>query len=214
MALKDDDGYGSPRRSASRTTSPTSEVAEALAESERRYRSLFEDSPVALWEEDHSAVRAYLEKLVASGVDDLEAYLRGHPAEYQRCASLVRTLDVNHAAMALYEASSREELIEHRDWLYLPGQVGGLWSFWAAALAGRRTTSFEVTNRTVAGRTVQVMETCIVAPGHEDRFDRVYVADVDVSERRRAEDLLLRYRLLFAEARDIIGSCARGRLDR
>jgi PAS domain S-box-containing protein/putative nucleotidyltransferase with HDIG domain len=48
------------------------------------------------------------------------------------------------------------------------------------------------------------METYIVAPGHEESFDRVYIADVDISERRQAEELLQRYRLLFAEARDIM----------
>ena len=58
---------------------------EALAESERRYRSLFEDSPVAMWEEDHSATKAYLEQLMASGVDDLASYLREHPDEYDHC---------------------------------------------------------------------------------------------------------------------------------
>ncbi len=177
---------------------------EALAESERRYRSLFEDSPVALWEEDHSAAKAYLEELVASGVDDIEGYLREHPAEYARCVSLARTLDVNNAAVALFEAASRQELIDRQDDVYPPEHAGGLASFWAAALVGRRTTRYEESNQTLAGHAVRVVETCIVAPGHEDTFDRVYIADVDVSERRLSEDLLQRYRLLFAEARDVM----------
>ena len=56
-------------------------ATEALEESERRYRLLFEDSPVALWEEDHSAAKVYLEQLMASGVDDLASFLREHPDE-------------------------------------------------------------------------------------------------------------------------------------
>jgi PAS domain S-box-containing protein/putative nucleotidyltransferase with HDIG domain len=177
---------------------------DAIVENERRYRSLFEDSPAAMWEEDHSATKAYLEELVTSGVGDIESYLREHPAEYLHCLTLARTLDVNNAAVALCEASSREELIERQDELCPSASAGGLAVFWAAMLAGRHSASYEDTNVTLAGRTIHVMETCTVAPGHEDTFDRVYITDVDVSERRRSEELLRRYRLLFAEARDIM----------
>ena len=177
---------------------------QALAESERRYRSLFEDSPIAMWEEDHSATKARLEQLVASGVDDLAAYLREHPDEYERCLTLARTLDVNRAAVALCEAASREELLEHQDELSPPGFVGGMADFWAAMVAGRQSATYDEINVTLAGRELHVIETCTVAPGHEDTCDRVYLADVDVTEQRRAADLLARYRLLFAEARDIM----------
>ena len=177
---------------------------DAILEKERRYRSLFENSPAAMWEEDHSATKAYLEELVAGGVDDVEAYLREHPAEYLRCLTLARTLDANHAAVALCEASSRKDLIERQDELCPPGSAGGLPVFWAAMLAGRRSASYEDTNVTLAGRMIHVLETCTVAPGHEDTFDRVYITDVDVSARRRSEELLRRYRLLFAEASDIM----------
>ena len=177
---------------------------QALAESESRYRSLFEDSPVAMWEEDHSATKARLEQLLASGVDDLAAYLREHPDEYDHCVTLARTLDVNGAAVALCESSGREELLEHQDELYPAGYVGGLPDFWAAMMAGGQSATYEEINQTLAGHELHVIETCTVAPGHEDTCDRVYVADVDVTEQRRAADLLARYRLLFAEARDIM----------
>ena len=177
---------------------------DALKDSERHYRSLFEDSPVAMWEEDHSAVKAHLEQLAASGVADVAAYLHEHPAEYKRCVALARVLDVNRAAIALFEASSREELLERSDTLFPPGDVTGLPFFWAAMLAGERSASFEETNLTMAGRELHIRETCSVAPGHEDAFDRVYVADVDMTERRLAEALLVRYRLLATAARDIM----------
>jgi PAS domain S-box-containing protein/putative nucleotidyltransferase with HDIG domain len=204
VALRDDEGRVASVLGVSHDATDRRLAQDALTESEQRYRSLFEDSPVAMWEEDHSATKAYLEQLVASGVDDVAGYLRGHPAEYERCVVLARTLDVNRAAVALCEASSREELLERQGELCAPGSLGGLASFWAAMLAGQCSASFEKVNLTLAGRALHVMETCTVAPGHEDTFDRVYIADVDVSERRRAEELLLRYRLLFAEARDIM----------
>ena len=176
----------------------------ALAQSEERYRSLFENSPVALWEEDHSAVKVHLERLVASGVGDVVGYLEEHPEEYRECVALIRTLNVNGAAVALCEAASRAELIDREDELYPPGANTGLPLFWAAALAGRREASYEQTGMTLTGRELRVLETCTVAPGHEETLDRVYVANVDITERRRAEELLARYQTLATEARDIM----------
>ena len=203
VALKED-GRVSGVLGVSQDVTDRRLAQDALAESERRYRSLFEDSPVAMWEEDYSAIKAHLTALVASGIDDVAGYLREHPAEYERCVGLARTLDVNRAAVALYEAASREELLDRAREIYPPDFVGGLPSFWAAMLAGERSASYEEINVTLAGRALNILETCIVAPGHETTGDRIYLADVDVTERRRAADLLGRYRLLFAEARDIM----------
>ena len=188
IPLKEHDDRVSSVLGVSRDITERKRTEKALAESEQRYHSLFEDSPVAMWEEDHSAVKAYLEQLAASGVADVVVYLREHPAEYTRCVALARTLDVNRAAVALFGASSREELIERVNEVYPPGIETGLPSFWAAMLAGQRSSSYEETNLTLAGRELHVVETRSVAPGHEGAFDRVYIADVDVTERRRAED--------------------------
>ena len=203
VALKDGDRV-SGVLGVSHDVTERKHAQDALAESERRYRSLFEDSPVAMWEEDHSAVKTYLAQLVVRGVDDVAKHLHEHPAEHRHCLSLVQTLAVNQAAVALFEASSPEELIERQTELYPRGYVGGLRSFWAAILAGARSAAYEEVNLTLGGRRLQVLETCTVAPGHEERCDRIYLADVDVSERQRAAELLAKYQLLAKEARDVM----------
>jgi PAS domain S-box-containing protein len=166
------------------------QAEDARAESERRLRSLFEDSPVALWEEDHSAVKTRLEELLAEGVEDVESYLREHTDEYERCMDLGRTLDANLAAVALFEAPSRDEAIARQGELYPAGSVSGLPAFWAGLLAGQASASSEETNLTLEGHTLLVLETASVARGHEDDWGRVYLADVDVTARRQAEQQL------------------------
>ncbi|MHA1636672.1 MAG: PAS domain-containing protein, partial [Candidatus Thorarchaeota archaeon] len=57
------------------------ESSVALAESELRYRSLFENSPNSLWEEDLSDTKRYIDELKASGVEDFHQYFSQNPDE-------------------------------------------------------------------------------------------------------------------------------------
>jgi len=73
----------------------------ALARSETRYRSIFEQVRVALWEQDFSEVRAMLARLRQQGVRDVAAYAREHPAFARDCARRIRTIHVNDATAEL-----------------------------------------------------------------------------------------------------------------
>jgi PAS domain-containing protein len=52
-------------------------AAEALQQSEIRYRRLFESSPVALYDEDLSAVRRFVDDLRSAGVEDFNCPIPG-----------------------------------------------------------------------------------------------------------------------------------------
>ena len=69
----------------------------ALLESEARYRILFEESPISLWDEDFSEVNQYIDGLRSSGVVDLRQYLEDRPETVVHCASLVKVVGVNKA---------------------------------------------------------------------------------------------------------------------
>ena len=84
---------------------------EALRESEERYRSLFENSPISLWEEDFSLVKEYFDDLRAKGVTDLRAFFENRPEAVAHCAGLVKVLDVNKATVALVGARDKDELL-------------------------------------------------------------------------------------------------------
>ena len=84
---------------------------EALQKSKTHYQALFEDSPISLWQEDVTDLRAYLKNLQDSGVRDVRAYFEAHPEELQQCANLIKVVDINRATLEIYEADSKEQLL-------------------------------------------------------------------------------------------------------
>ena len=83
-----------------------------MRKTEERYKNLFERSPIAIWEQDFSAVGAWLDGLRDAGVIDLGVYLAAHPKEAEVGMMLVRTLSVNPAGLDLIGARSLEEILE------------------------------------------------------------------------------------------------------
>src|SRR4030066_1578390 len=78
---------------------------------EARLKSLFEYSPIAMWEEDLSQVFARLDELHATGVSCWEDYFEHNPAEVTYCAGLVRIVNINQAGTSLFQAENKESLI-------------------------------------------------------------------------------------------------------
>ncbi|MCP3993448.1 MAG: PAS domain-containing sensor histidine kinase [bacterium] len=77
-----------------------------LKEQEERYRSLFEWSPVAMREEDFTAVGIWLDRLRSLGVTDLRNYMAANPTEVRRAIMSIRTGRVNAATVELLKAPS------------------------------------------------------------------------------------------------------------
>ena len=73
----------------------------ALIESEKRYRSIFDQTRVALWERDYSLARRFLMDLKASGVSNLREHCNAHPEVIEKCIDLIRTVASNEAALDL-----------------------------------------------------------------------------------------------------------------
>lgn len=164
----------------------------ALRESQDRYRSLFEESPIALWEEDLSEVRAYLDSLRADGVEDLGAYLAAHPEEVARCASLIRVVSVNKATLEMYQASSVESF---RDGLgdVLGDDARGAFLNGLVALAeGQTRFESETVQRTLLGNTRQIDLRWSVVPGYEKTLKMLLVSTMDITERKEREAMLHR----------------------
>ncbi len=165
---------------------------EALRESEERHRSLFENSPISLWEEDFSLVKEYFDDLRAIGVTDLRTFFENHPEAVAHCAELVRVLDVNKASVALVKARDKDEMLTGLSKLLADEALVVFREELITLAEGGQWFESEEAHRTFSGEERLIVLNLSVAPGYADSLGKVLVSALDITERRRAEAQLER----------------------
>ncbi len=175
---------------------------QALRESEKRYRSLFENSPLSLWVEDFSAVKVYIDDLRASGIEDFRSYFENHPESVAHCVRLVSIIDVNQATLDLFEAESRAQFLHDLDVIFIEETMPAFREELIAIAEGQKQFQVETVNQTLTGDLLHLIMKWQVAPGHENSFSRVQISFIDITERKCAEDALREAELCYRTVAD------------
>src|SRR5258706_6772042 len=154
---------------------------EALRESEQRFRSLFENTPVAIWEEDFSEVKAYLDKLKDTGVVDLETYLADHLETVLECVELVKVLDVNQATLNLFGANGKTELLGGIGKTFTEESIHTFKQELIAIANDVHELEFDVPVKTLAGQIRDTTLKWATAPNNGEMKSRVLVSFVYIT---------------------------------
>ncbi|UQA56876.1 STAS domain-containing protein [Polyangium aurulentum] len=163
---------------------------EELETSEARYRGIFESIPISLWEEDWSAVKQHIDRLVASGVTDLDAHLQSNRGDLVTCMRLVKILDVNKATLDLCGASSKEQVLAGLSGTFDEATLG-TFRREIVALHGGATFYEEETTATTLDRAPRaVMFRIAIGAGAGRTWGQCIVSLVDITDRKRAEEAL------------------------
>jgi PAS domain S-box-containing protein len=175
----------------------------AAAESEARYRSLYEDSPIPLREEDLSGLKVYIDELRDSGTDDFKEYFDSHPEAVDECARMIKITDVNAATLRLYGAQAEDEFQGRFAASFDESSHGPFAEELVAISEGKRKFECETTVRTFAGEEKSIALRWRAAPGYENTLSRVWVSTVDLTDFKRAQDVLQRNQLQMTVAQAI-----------
>jgi len=175
---------------------------EALVESEDRYRRLFEDSPISLWEEDFSRIKELIDSLKSSGVKDFRAYFDNHPKEIAKCAAMVKIIDVNKVTLEFYHAKNIEEFRGglksiFREESYIVFKEG-LITF----TEGKTTFESDAITQTLNGEQNCVYVRWSIPPGYEKTLGRVLISIIDITERKKSEKQIARLTIKVMEAHE------------
>lgn len=178
----------------------------ALQESEDRFRTLFEHSPVPIWEEDFSEVKRRLEYLQSSGVEDFRAYFTSHPDEVVHCAKLVKVLDVNRESLEFFKTRNKEDILRDLPFFFVENSWDIFREEMVAIAEGSMKFECEMPIRTLTGSRKIVALRLSIAPRFKDTLSRVLVSFVDITELKRIEQSLreseAKYSSLVEQARD------------
>ncbi len=161
-----------------------------LHHSERRYFSLFEESPTPLWEEDLSQVIEYLNQLRDSGISDLGSFFLDHPEAVHECVSNIEVVDVNQATVELFRAGSKRQLLANLNQVFTEEAYGVFSEQMCLIAEGKKNIEVETTNRTLTGEELHVMMRWVVPGGDHKDFSRVYISTIDITERKASEKAL------------------------
>ncbi len=173
-------------------------TADTLGESDRRYRSIFNDVGATIWVEDYSAVKAELSNLRSSGVRDFRQFIAGHPDFPARMSQLIEMCDANAAALALFGARSKAEFLASRQ-LYLRDSAIPFDHILETIWNGGRRLQTEAVLRPPGGGPIPVCFSITFSP-ERPLLDRVVVAITDLSALHRSQEELAESMQVLAHA--------------
>lgn len=168
------------------------QIEAALRESEGRYRSLFENSPISLLELDLSEIKADLEKLQSQGASDFSTYFKEHPEIIVQYMGMVKPIDINQAALALYQASDLDELNSDFNRIFIEESYITFAEELVAIAEGKTRFETETIHQTLRGGKKHIALRWSVPAGYEQTFSKVLVSIVDVTKQKKAEQILMR----------------------
>ena len=158
---------------------------------EERYRTLFENSPFPLWEEDFSEVKAYVDSLRVTGVTDFRDYLARNREAVQECLRRVRMLDVNRAAREFYGAPSKQKLLEDLAHIFDECALEVFRDEIVALAEGESPFRAEFPVRTLDGESRLVTMNVSLVESCRHDWSRVIVSFFDITDRKQLEEQLV-----------------------
>ena len=173
---------------------------ETLRESEERYRNLFEDSPISLWEEDSSDIKNYIDDLRSKGIEDFREYFETHHEEVIRCTAMVKVVNVNKATVSLFRALGKKELMDGLGQIFTEHSYGLFKEELIAIAEGRTEFEGEDVVKTMAGDEIDIYLKWSLAHGPEADYSKRHVSIMDITELKRAERAIKKYAVKLEES--------------
>ncbi|MCK5707158.1 MAG: PAS domain S-box protein [Candidatus Aureabacteria bacterium] len=160
-----------------------------ISESEERFHSIFENSPISLWEEDFSELKKYFDKLKEEGIKNFRKYFDDHPEEIKKCVKKIKVENVNKATIEMFKAESKEAFLENLGEVFTKDSFNGFKEEIIALAEGKKSFEIETENKTLKGDTINVMIKLMI-PSENKKSGKIIVSIVDITKIKKIEKKL------------------------
>lgn len=165
-------------------------ILESLQVSEEKYKQLFDNSPISLWEEDFSKVKKLTDTLKKKGINNLEKYFDDNPDELLKAIKLIKCLSVNKTTLKMYDAENSDLLTKNFHYIFCEESLPALKEGIINIAGGEKSFEKDSVNKTLKGEIKNISLKWIVAPGYESTYSKVLLAITDITERKNYEKQL------------------------
>jgi signal transduction histidine kinase len=163
------------------------EATARLRDEESRFRDLFQNTEVAIWNVDLSKVHAELIRLRRDGVQNLGDYLEQNRQVTWQLALMNRILGANEATLALFGADTVDDFREQLRNSIGPESINVYIEALQAIWDNQPVFRTEATYHTSKGEEINTIVTFRM-PRTVEGFRSIPISFVDITERRRAEE--------------------------
>ncbi|MFV8364674.1 PAS domain S-box protein [Flavobacterium sp. ZT3P35] len=171
------------------------EAEHLIKKSETRFKSLFDDSPIPMWETDFSKVKKHLEKLnlINKNIDNVSHYLKTHPEVVFECFHLVKLIDANTMCMNLHKVKYKEELINAALSQIPENSIAeGFIKQIIAITQGENQLVMDSKMKNTDGEYRDVNIRWNVIRGYEKSLQRIIISTEDITDRKSSENIILK----------------------
>ncbi|HIP32106.1 MAG TPA: PAS domain S-box protein [Crocinitomicaceae bacterium] len=185
---------GVNKGSLAMVTDITARKAKEIEESEihRNYRSLFEDCPVPIWDEDFSEVKCRIDALRRKGIIDFKKHFENNLGDLVYCAQGLVINDVNKAVVELNEAKDKAHVLRSYAELATRETLRYTIDQLVAISENKTTYQHEVKLKTFGGNYRHVLMKWTVVKGYEKTYKKVYLTTIDFTDRIIEENQFLK----------------------
>jgi len=170
-------------------------VREELRAGRVRYETLFENSPIAMFEEDCSEMKAFLD---ARPVKDFDQWIASDPTAIPSAIEKIKVLNVNNAVLDLYGARSKQEIMSNLPNLFTPEAQQSMATMLVELYTKNRTEyQGDFVSLDLRGRAFDAQVQVSMAPASRESWDRLYVSVVDVTKRVALRKSIARSRDMY-----------------
>jgi len=160
--------------------------------STNKYKSLFEYSPIATWEEDFSAVGDLYKRIKKEKVKHVRKYLTDNKQLVAQAFRAIRSVDANQAALKLYRAKNKKELFKSLGGSVTFGAIDHLMDMFTVLLERRGSYRVELRNRDARGELIDLLLKISVPAASQETLKCVIVTLENITSQKRLERHLKR----------------------